>query len=221
MIPKDPGTPRITRIRHITLVEADLNVCLSELFGRRLMNNAEKHGLLHPALFGSRRGKMAISAVLLKRLSYDVIRQTCMDACMFDNNASACYDRMIPLITMIKSRRAGMPPAATQVLLTLLLHMRYYVRTAYGISSAAFSNLTDWILGVMQGSGHACCLWALTSSVMLDQMDHTPGATFHSPHPYRFTKRTGEAFVDDTSLWLLRLGLSLMAAITLMQITAQ
>jgi hypothetical protein len=92
MIPKDPGTPRVTRIRRITLVEADLNVCLSEIFGRRLMNNAEKHGLLHSAQFGSRRGKMAISAVLLKRLSYDIIRQTRMDACIFDNDASACYD---------------------------------------------------------------------------------------------------------------------------------
>jgi hypothetical protein len=34
LIPKEPGTPRITRMRRITLVEADLNVCLSEIFGR-------------------------------------------------------------------------------------------------------------------------------------------------------------------------------------------
>ena len=34
MIPKDPGTPWITRMRRITLLEADLNTCLSELFGR-------------------------------------------------------------------------------------------------------------------------------------------------------------------------------------------
>jgi hypothetical protein len=99
--------------------------------------------------------------------------------------------------------------------------MAYHVRTAYRVSSQAFSNLINWILGIMQGSGHSCCLWALTSSVMLDQMDKTPGAEFHSPHPLRITKRTGEAFVDDTSLWLLRLGLALMAAIILMQITAQ
>jgi hypothetical protein len=32
-IPKDAGTPRITRIRRITLLEADLNLCLSELSG--------------------------------------------------------------------------------------------------------------------------------------------------------------------------------------------
>jgi hypothetical protein len=32
-IPKDKGTPRITHIRRITLLEADLNLCLTELFG--------------------------------------------------------------------------------------------------------------------------------------------------------------------------------------------
>ena len=92
LLPKDPGTPHINWIRRITLVEADLNVCLSKIFGRRLMTNVEKHGLLHKAQFGSRKGKMAISAVLLKRLSSDIIRQTRADACMFDNDASACYD---------------------------------------------------------------------------------------------------------------------------------
>jgi hypothetical protein len=73
------------------LIEADLNMCLSELYGRRLMISAEKHGLLHHAQHGSRKGMMSISAVLLKRLSYDIIRQARMDACVFDNDASACY----------------------------------------------------------------------------------------------------------------------------------
>jgi hypothetical protein len=60
-IPKDAGTPRITRIRRITLLEADLNLSLSELFGRRLMANAEKNQLLHPHQYGYRKGKMCIS----------------------------------------------------------------------------------------------------------------------------------------------------------------
>jgi hypothetical protein len=144
-----------------------------------------------------------------------------MDACMFDNDATACYDRMIPSIAMLKSRRAGMSQAATQVLRTLLERMQYHVRTAYGISTEAFSNLIEWLLGVMQGGGHSGTLWALTSSVMFDQMEQTPGATFHSPHPLQTIKRTGEAFVDDTSLWLLQLGMMLAMAITLMQISAQ
>jgi hypothetical protein len=197
LIPKEPGTPKINRIRRITLIEADLNMCLSEIFGRRMMDSAETHGLLHKAQYGSRRGKMAISAVLLKRLSYDIIRQTRMDACVVDNDAAACYDRIIPSIAMIKSRRAGVPRSAAQVFLSLLFRMEYYVRTAYGTSSTAYSNIIDFILGVMQGAGHSGALWALTSSIMFDLMEKTPGATFHSPVPHRSLRRTGEAFVDD------------------------
>jgi len=72
------------------------------------MANAEKHQLLHPHQYGSRKGKMCISAVLLKRISYDHIRQTRTDAIMFDNDASACYDRIIPSLAAMMSRHAGM-----------------------------------------------------------------------------------------------------------------
>jgi hypothetical protein len=98
--------------------------------------------------------------------------------------------------------------------------MQYHVRTAYGVSTSAFSNFLDWVLGIMQGAGHSCTLWALNSSVMFDQMEKTPGATFHSPHPATLTQRPGEAFVDDTSLWILKLGILLPTTIMLMR-TAQ
>jgi hypothetical protein len=221
LIPKEPGTPKINRVRRITLIEADLNMCLSEIFGRCMLDNAETHGLLHKAQYGSRRGKMAISAVLLKRLSYDIIRQARMDACVVDNDAAACYDRIIPSIAMIKSRHAGVPRPVAQVFLSLLFRMEYHVRTAYGVSSEAYSNFIDFLLGVMQGAGHSGALWAITSSIMFDLMEHTPGATFHSPLQQRSIRRTGEAFVDDTTLWLLRMGLFLAAATIMMQETAQ
>lgn len=122
---------------------------------------------------------------------------------------------------MIKSRRAGMPRNAARVFLLLLQRMEYRVRTAYGVSSEAYSNFVDLLLGVMQGAGHSGALWAITSSIMFNIMDHMPGATFHSPYPRRTIRRTGEAFVDDTTLWLLKLGLMLASATALMNETAQ
>ena len=59
------------------------------------MDNAEQFGLLHKGQYGSRQGKMSISAVLLKRLSYDIIRQSRMDACMFDNDAVCLKQKFI------------------------------------------------------------------------------------------------------------------------------
>ena len=123
------------------------------------MANAEKHQLLHPHQYGSRKGKMCISAVLLKRISYDHIRQTRTDAIMFDNDASACYDRIILSLAAMMSRRAGMTRNGSHVLIRLLLNMEYHVRTAYGVASVAFSNMTKLLLGVMQGAGHSGTLW--------------------------------------------------------------
>jgi hypothetical protein len=122
---------------------------------------------------------------------------------------------------MIKSRRDGVPRSVAQVFLSLLFRMEYPMWTAYGVSSAAYSNFIDFLLGVMQGAGHSGALWAIASSIMFDLMEHTPGATFHSPIKHRTIRRTGEAFVDDTTLWLLRMGLFLAAAATMMQETAQ
>jgi hypothetical protein len=56
--------------------------------------------------------------------------------------------------------------------------------------------------------------------MILDMMDETQGAEFHSP--YRpGCQRTGEAFVDDTAQWILRMGLMFMMLTTLMQQAAQ
>ena len=129
-----------------------------------------------------------------------------------------CYDRIIPSIAMIKSHQASMSHPATQTLLALLSKMQYHVHTTYGISTTAFSNAIDWILGVLlQGAGHSCTLWVLTSSVMFDKMETTLGAILHSPCPHCHNRCTGEAFVDDTTLWLLKMGLLLSAVVTLMQ----
>jgi hypothetical protein len=190
------------------------------------MDNAEKHHLLHPHQYGSRKGKMCISAVLLKRISYDHIRQTRRtDAIMFDNDAArACYDRIIPSLAAMMSHRAGMPRPASHVMIRLLLKMEYQVRTAYVVANVAFSNLNKLLLGVsMQGAGHSGTLWwALTSSIILGIMDKTQGAEFHSPYPHRpGCHRTGEAFVNDTALWILHMGLMFMMLTTLMQQSAK
>jgi hypothetical protein len=94
------------------------------------------------------------------------------------------------------SRRAGMTRNGSHVLIRLLLNMEYHVRTAYGVASVAFLNMNKLLLGVMQGAGHSGTLWAFTSSILLDIMDKTQGAEFHSPYPNRpGCHRTGESLL--------------------------
>jgi hypothetical protein len=99
------------------------------------------------------------------------------------------------------------------LLIRLLRNMEYHVRTAYGVASFAFSNMNKLLLGVMQGgAGHSGTLWELTtSSIILGIMDETQGAGFYSPYPNQpGCQHTGEAFVDDTALWILQMRLMFM-----------
>ena len=153
-------------------------------------------------------------------LSYDIICQTRMNTCMFDNDAMACYDCIIPFMALLECCHARMPCSAANVVLKFLHHTKYHVQMAYGISAEAFSNLIDYVLGLIQGTGHAGPGCDLTSGMMFDQMEMTHGAHFHSPCPGHQCHWTGEAFVDDSSLWRLKLGLALTMVIHYMQTLA-
>ena len=103
-----------------------------------------------------------------------------MNACMFNNDATACYDHIIPSMAMIKCQHAGLNQNAANIVLQFLQKMHYHVWTAYGISTKTFSNFINYILGLMQGTGVTGPGWAVTSSIMLDQIETTHGTHFHS-----------------------------------------
>ena len=65
MLAKDPGKPKIHRLRVIHLYEADYNLLLAVKW-RQGMHHAEDKALLHPGLYGSRPGRSAMDPVLLE-----------------------------------------------------------------------------------------------------------------------------------------------------------
>ena len=48
MLPKDKGTPKVTRLRVIQLFEVYYNFLLRIIWGRRLVWNAQKYGVYMP-----------------------------------------------------------------------------------------------------------------------------------------------------------------------------
>jgi hypothetical protein len=104
-------------------------------------------------------------------------------AIIFDNDATAAYNRMIPSQCMIVSARAGVNENAIKLKLTALQQMKYYVKTAYGTSSEYFCNtILRNVLGMLQGSTEVCPIWSLNSSIQLDVLDQEhPPAKFPSP----------------------------------------
>ena len=82
---------------------------------------------------------------------------------------------MIASISVIISQHTGMTRQAACTLLILLVCMKYHIRMAYGVVSESFSNVIKWLLRAIQGDGHSGSLWALTTSVMFDQMEERQG----------------------------------------------
>ena len=95
LLPKDPGMPKLERLRVIELFEADYNFVLRIVLGRRSVWIAQKYEIYMPAQ-RAQPGNLCIAAALNKLLSYDLMRQIKKLAASFDNNAKGCYDKIVP-----------------------------------------------------------------------------------------------------------------------------
>jgi hypothetical protein len=153
MLEKVKGVPRIDKLRVIQIIEADLNMSLRIIFGRRLVQRAESKGNLPNAQWGSRPNRSSTDCVFLKRLTFDGLKVLKQAAIAFNNDAKAAVDQMVPSVGGIALCCLGASKNAVGALLKILEKMRYKVRTGLGLSEEEFSNVNDWVLGTLQGSG--------------------------------------------------------------------
>ena len=178
-------------------------MALRIIFGRRLIHRAEDRGTIPLTQWGSRPNRSSTDAILLKRLSYDGLSLCRKSAIIFNNDCKAAFDRMIPSVGGIALRRLGASSSSVSTLLQTLQQMKYKVKTSLGLSEESFSNADDWVLGTLQGSGASPCLWLAITCVLLGALQkRSPGITFSNPQGTLTCNRIGEAYVDDTELWL-------------------
>ena len=74
MLEKIKGTPRIDKLRVIQLMEADLNMMFTVIFGHRLVHRAEDKGSLKSLQWESRSDKSFTDSIIMKQLTYEGIR---------------------------------------------------------------------------------------------------------------------------------------------------
>jgi hypothetical protein len=107
MLEKEPGNPKIHRLRVIHLYEADYNLILSVKWGKTL-HYAVRHGYLSDRLYGSIPGREAIDTKFLRALEYEVTRLTRRNLVHFDSDATSCYNRIQVFIGNVISRQYGL-----------------------------------------------------------------------------------------------------------------
>ena len=203
MIEKDPGKPCIHRLRIIHLIEADYNFFLKLQWGHRLVRHAMSLDLLHNSQHGSIPQRTAMDPIMLMQLTTDLCRILRHDLARFDNDASACYDRIIVALGMLAARRCGMPKNAIRLHSEALQFMRYAVKTIYGVSDSNYSGtIFEPLFGTGQGSGASPSVWLSLVVILLHTFDRIV------PHRMNFVpidrgrihSRSSDAFVDDTSV---------------------
>ena len=74
MLLKEPGNYKIDRLRVIQLIETDVNMYFRLIWGKRLVRHSLARDRIPYEQFGSKPGALAMSAVLLKVISFDLIR---------------------------------------------------------------------------------------------------------------------------------------------------
>ena len=109
ILEKIPRKPLIEKLRIIMLYEAYFNFVLKLIWGRRLIQHAERYQSLGSSNHGSRSGHQTIDALLEKLLLYEFARLSRTSLITIDNDAKSFYDGITKFLAMIACISVGLP----------------------------------------------------------------------------------------------------------------
>ena len=71
-------------------------------------------GSISDGQWGNRPGRSPCDVALTKELHYEIVNSSKMQYATMENDAKACYDRMVPSIILLVSRSIGMSKTVCQ-----------------------------------------------------------------------------------------------------------
>lgn len=138
---------------------------------------------------------------MIEELQFEISRLTRRMFLQTNYDATACYDRIIPNLAMLVSRRFGVPKEVTQSNAITLQQAKYHVRTELGLSESYYSHSPEWpIYGTGQGSGNSPMIWCFLSSLLFDCYDlRGHPAVYCNPDWTNQQQVSMIGFVDDSN----------------------
>jgi hypothetical protein len=200
MIQKEVGNTKIHRLRVIHIYEADFNGLLGVKW-RQLMHEATLHDTIHSGQHGARPGHEATTPVFLEELKNDISYASRKSLINFDNDATSCYDRIIPALASLLGRRHGLHKNIVFVHATTLREAKYKLKTVLGVSDEFYSHCQFYpIYGTGQGSANSPVIWTIVSSVLFQCHEAAGhGAQFSTPDAQTSVSLSMIGFVDDST----------------------
>ena len=111
MIYKVPGCAELEKLRILHYFEADMNLMIGILFGRRAMYHVVDKKLHHKGQYG-RPGGECLDAVYAKNMAYHVAHFTKTSLGTFESDAEACFDRLVMAFVFMCFLALGSPKTA-------------------------------------------------------------------------------------------------------------
>jgi hypothetical protein len=150
MIYKKPGCIELDRLRVIHLFEADFNLIIGILFGRRAMYHQVENQLLNPSQFGRPGGECPDASIseVLHNLTAS-LTHTPMGH--FESDATACFDREVMKFVLACYHTTGAPLGPLKMWEQVLYNIVHKVKTGFGLSKDGYTFFND---SPIYGPGH-------------------------------------------------------------------
>ena len=170
----------------------------------------------------ARPGRNCEEVLLLKELTYMMFELTRTPGATFDNDAKACYDRIVMVLAALRSNQLGIPEEANKMLTSFLDEAKYYIKTMVGSSEESYTSTpTRPLHGPGQGGRASPSIWAILSVMIMKLMRiKSRGVQFCDPRRRRTTGRVSDGFVDDATNWVNRFLASLTGEVHIDTIVA-
>ena len=161
----------------------------------------EDEGIINNGVYGSRQNRRSHDPVLADITQVDLSLVTCTFLAKFNNDATACFDRILPHIATVCLRSFGMPKKLTSILGLMLQYAKYSIKTSLGTSETTYSySEEDPVFGSGQGSSastNACSKMCSDAFYFMDKQGH--GFSYSTPDIFYSAVLGMLGFVDDNN----------------------
>jgi hypothetical protein len=202
MLEKIPGKPLLHKLRVIHILEADYNLTLKIIFGKRLLQHCERYEVLGDLQDGFRKGRSTIRTLLLNELICDYNKRLRINNFVGMTDISGCFDRIVTPIISLLNIKNGCTPQAVSMHATTLQKSRYHLKTKLGVSEEFYSHSDKTpVYGNGQGAGDSPSQWCQQSAMLFDLYSKiNTGTTISDRWGNTQANITMAAFADDTNL---------------------
>jgi hypothetical protein len=167
MIYKEQGNVKIHRLRVIHLYEADLSL-LWGVKWRERMHKALKIKPLHQGQYLGLPGRDCTSLTYLEELRFYYSKLTRYTVANFDNDATACYDRILYAVASLAGRKHGIHIFFSFIHVQTLEEAEFKLKSSTKVSESSYKRCSTKfpIHGTGQGSSNSPTIWCFISSVL-------------------------------------------------------